>query len=141
MFVSKNKFWARRKLYGWKKFLGQTIFLGWKLLVLKIFESKNIRTFDNAWGSGFLNFWKLSLIFYLNFCQFKGGMVLFFSSNFWCSRLYFLNFSNILQKYVTQGLKIDHVYMHTYIVKFDLFCKILFFWYTFDPKVPTYRTF
>ena len=81
--VCDKKLILGQKKFAWlKKFLGQTIFLGWKLLVLKFFESKNIRTLDNAWGSGFLNFWKFEpyfvLISYLNFYQFKGMFLFFF---------------------------------------------------------------
>ena len=119
--------------------------MGWKLLVLKFFESKNIRTLDNAWGSGFLNFWKFEpyfvLISYLNFYQFK-GMFLFFFLISGVLGYIFLIFQIFNKNLLLRAWKLTmyNTCIHT-LKKFDLFCKILFFWYTFDPKVPTYRTF
>ena len=83
-------------------------------------------------AQGFLISENLSLISYLNFCQFNGGMFLVF----------FL-ISGVLGYIFKYFTKICYSGLENWpcIVKFDLFCKILFFWYTFDPKVPTYKTF
>jgi len=50
-------------------------------------------------------------------------------------RLNFLNFSNILRKYVTKGLKTDLI-----LQKCDIFCIFMLLLYTFGPKLTTHRT-
>ena len=85
-------------------------------------------------AQGFLISENLSLIFYLNFCQFKGGMFLFF----------FL-ISGVLG-YIFLISEIIYKNMLLRAWKLTMYCKIwpflyFFFLYAFAPKIPTYRTF
>ena len=88
------------------KFLNPKTGLTKNILCTQITLIFFIRNVCSGWGSRFLKLSTFEPIFFLNFSQFEGEFSYFFLI-FWCFKAIFSYFSNILQKYVTQGFKID----------------------------------